>query len=305
MSTARTLCILGCSLALRSEGWGGPETPATVTPLPSFVGYAECGLVGSSTDTVRRVFVDSVHAGGYSGCGAWVEIEGPADSTGAPRRIRAEIAGFYRGAVDTGAYLDILGDDAWKSLTGSGLAARLTGIPWRFVEAPIGEGRIVVRMGSNTNPYYAALELARYRIGIAKIEVSMKSGVWLAPERIAPNWWTWMNGGSPLVSPFGIRLTDVLGRTIEDEVSILFQSGASDTLEVQFPPVASVGTSPLGFRESLAGTTLVVVDLRGRILETRRLAAGETPIPSTGRGLVAWSVHGSSGIIRTGLTWRP
>lgn len=110
----------------------------------------------------------------------------------------------------------LLGSPATEGYLGVGNGGQIDQISWRFVECPVGQSTIHVRLKEPENLYWNEILVEGHRYPLAAVSVKQGSN-WVAAARQAYNYWTppkSINFGSLGSSPYQVLATDVNGAQV-------------------------------------------------------------------------------------------
>ena len=90
-------------------------------------------------------------------------------------------------------------------------------ISWKSVPCPI-SGGIIYNFDSYSNLYYISLKIKNIRYAVKKVEFKNNGSDYIEMQRQTYNSFVISPTNSPATSPFDIRVTDILGNVIEEQV---------------------------------------------------------------------------------------
>jgi len=182
-------------------------------------GAGNCSFPASPND----LLVAAMNASDYANsqlCGACVRVSGPKGSV--DLRIVDQCPECKSGDLD-------LSPMAFGKI--AELSAGRVPMSWIAIPCPISDP-LVYHFKDGANPWWFAIQVRNHRYPIARLEVE-SSGVWVNVERQNYNFFVKNGGFGP--GPFRVRVTDVLGQSIEDN-SIPLLDNADFIGSTQFPP---------------------------------------------------------------------
>ncbi|MGG1617284.1 expansin EXLX1 family cellulose-binding protein [Paenibacillus sp. NRS-1782] len=155
--------------------------------------------------------------------GAYLEVQGPKGKT------TVYVTDLYpegpSGALD-------LSPNAFNQI-GNPIDGKIN-ISWKVVKAPV-TGNVSYRIKEGSSRWWAAIQVRNHKYPVLKLEVQ-QNGQWLNLEKQDYNHFLGTNLGN---QPLKIRITDIRGVVLNDNLSALAENGTGDAYivkgNVQFP----------------------------------------------------------------------
>jgi len=122
----------------------------------------------------------------------------------------------------------------------------ITNIKWESVDCPV-TGGIKYFFSNISNAYYIDLQIRNIRYAIKKVEFKNNGSPYVEMQRQYYNSFIISPPNSPAISPFDIRVTDILGNVIEEQVP--FNVGVEIQSNFQFPLCTT--TSVVDYKQNL------------------------------------------------------
>jgi hypothetical protein len=201
-----------------------PASSASLA-LGSSPAITACGIASAALPALF-VAVDPRTFDGSSACGGCVRIETAAAALEAP-------------VLDLGASLGpvtqptlLVSQPALSMLLPSGDIFASTGVSWRFVSCSTAPPAMTFTLQFGSNPSYAAVLVQNHRNRISLVEYK-RGNVYVPLARTSYNYW--VASGGMGAGPFTLRITDVLGQSVE-QAGVPLAPGVPFVGSVQFPP---------------------------------------------------------------------
>lgn len=177
-----------------------------------------------ATDDVMIAALSHVDYGDAAGyCGATARVRGPYGE------IQVRIVDMCPDAECYAGHLD-LHPDAFAQIAPMDLGR--VDITWQLVSPPI-DGNIVYHFKTNSNPYWAAVQVRNHRNPLARFDV-LQGGRWVSLPRQSYNYFLAAGGMGP--GPYTFRVTDIFGNHIVTR-SVPLSDGGNWPGGDQFPMV--------------------------------------------------------------------
>jgi len=186
----------------------------------SFIGIGNCGdsIKTSSMNTValNNTMYDSSNA-----CGSCLEVTGKLGS------VIVTVKDICPSCPANNMDLSQL---AFSGITN--LSDGITNITWKSVDCPV-TGGIIYYFSNSSNPYYIDLQIRNIRYAVKTVELKNNGSSYALMQRQSYNSFVILPQIMPATSPFNIRVTDILGNVIEEQVP--FNVGVETKSTFQFP----------------------------------------------------------------------
>jgi expansin (peptidoglycan-binding protein) len=163
-------------------------------------GSGNCGFRATPGDLMVAA-INHVDYAASAACGACVRIDGP-DGT-VDVRIVDQCPQCPMGDID-------LSPDAFSRI--APLESGRVPIEWTWISCPV-DGPVVYHFKDGSNPWWTAVQIRNHRHAIAGLQVQ-QDGVWVDVPRVDYNYFVKDDGMGE--GPLSLRVTDVLGQTLED-----------------------------------------------------------------------------------------
>lgn len=181
-------------------------------------GSGNCGFPATPDDLMVGAMNHTDYAASAA-CGLCVRIEHEGASVDV--RIVDQCPECAPGDID-------LSPDAFARI--AALEAGRVPITWQTIECPV-DGPVVYHFKDGSNPYWTAIQIRNHRHGIASLQY-LREGTWTDVARVDYNYFV-ADGGMG-EGPLSLRVTDVLGNTLQDDgIPLLDDADAAGA--AQFP----------------------------------------------------------------------
>ncbi|MCX4247136.1 expansin EXLX1 family cellulose-binding protein [Paraliomyxa miuraensis] len=163
-------------------------------------GSGNCSFPATPDD----LMVGAMNHADYAGsavCGTCVHIEGPEGEIDV--RIVDQCPECPEGDID-------LSPDAFALI--APLEAGRVPITWQYVPCPV-SGPVVYHFKDGSNPWWTAVQIRNHRNAVTTLEV-LQGEAWVEVPRLDYNYFVQETGMGE--GPLSLRITDVLGHTLED-----------------------------------------------------------------------------------------
>jgi len=199
---------------------GAEEHTGEATYYTFADGSGNCGFPPTPDDLMVGAMNHTDYAGSAA-CGTCVRIVGPQGTVDV--RIVDRCPECPQGDID-------LSPEAFELI--APLAEGRVDITWQYIACPV-QGPIIYHFKDGSNPWWTAVQIRNHRHGIASFEVGDGNGGWLELPRVDYNYFIKDDGMGD--GPLQLRVTDVLGSTLEDS-GVPLLDDADHPGSAQFPP---------------------------------------------------------------------
>lgn len=184
-------------------------------------GSGNCGFPATPDDLLVGAMNHTDYAASAA-CGLCVRIQASDEpSASVDVRIVDQCPECAPGDID-------LSPEAFAHI--AALQAGRVPITWQTIECPVA-GPVVYHFKDGSNPWWTAIQIRNHRHGIASLQY-LRDGAWTDVARVDYNYFV-ADGGMG-EGPLSLRVTDVLGNTLQDDgIPLLDDADAAGA--AQFP----------------------------------------------------------------------